>query len=121
MTDTSTDGRLPPGWSEVTAPDHIVAKYDPRTPTVFEYDDAAVGVHVVPADPAGARDDGGDWRVDVGHGRRDEFQHVDSFAHLDDREAALERATTFMQAFGDHADLPDEERLELAIEESKAE
>lgn len=118
MTDTSTDGRLPAGWREITAPDHIVEKYDPRTPTVFEFADAPVGVHVVPAEPVGARGDR-EWRVDVGHGRRDEFQHVDSFAHLGDREAALEVAAAFMQAFCDRTDLPKEERIELAIEDAK--
>lgn len=121
MADTpSTDRTLPTGWTEVTAPDHIVEKYDARQPTVFEFDAAAVGVHIVPAEPNTAHADRESWRVDVGHGVRDEFQHVDSFAHLDGRETAIDVAAAFMQAFADRTDLPDEERIAMAMDDARA-
>lgn len=105
---------MPDGWTEVTNPDYIVEKYDPRAPTLFEFDGDTVGVHVLPDEPNVPHADREAWRVGFVRGERDNLQNAEPFDHCHGRETALHVAYDFMHAYNDYADLPDEERVEKA-------
>jgi hypothetical protein len=51
VSETPTDRAVPDDWAEVSNPDYIVEKYDPRAPTLFEYDERGDGGRVEIAKP----------------------------------------------------------------------
>ncbi len=90
---------VPDDWSEVTNPDYIVEKYDPRPVILFTHDEDDVGVHVLPDEPIAPHSDTERWRVGAIEGNRDEFEEAEPFAHLHGHENALEVAEAFMTAY----------------------
>lgn len=101
MTETPADRPVPDDWHEVTNPDYIVEKYDPRAPTLFEYDDADVGVHILPDEPNAPHADREAWRVGFVRGTRDNLERAEPLVHVHGRDTAFHGAHVFMAAFDD--------------------
>ncbi|PSP56434.1 hypothetical protein BRC72_12270 [Halobacteriales archaeon QH_7_66_36] len=89
----------PVGWTEIESPPAIVAKYDPREPTLFEHGPDLIAVHVLPeTQHVRRRDDR--WRVGVVHGGGENFEGSEPIrTNLDDRPAALSLAESFMAGY----------------------
>lgn len=109
---------LPEGWSEVSHPDHIIEKYDPRPVTLFTHEEYEVGVHVLPLDPVAPHMESHDYRVGYLHGGENEFDHIEPIARTEDFEDGLEVARTFMTVF-DEASGDVEERVDAGIEAAR--
>ncbi|WP_276259341.1 hypothetical protein [Haloglomus litoreum] len=92
----------PEAWTEVERPPHVVGKYDPRQPTLFEHGGRDLAVHVLPdaTRPTGTGVEGADtWRVGLVRGSATEFQAVEPVAEaVEGRDRALTLARRVMRA-----------------------
>jgi hypothetical protein len=109
-----TDRALPEHWTEVTNPDYIVEKYDPRAPTLFEHGERDIGVHILPDEPNTPHADTDRWRLGFVRGNRDDLEAAEPIVHADSREAAFHAAHVFMDAYGEHGGLDGDERIDAA-------
>jgi hypothetical protein len=98
MTESPPDRAVPAGWSEVTSPDYIIEKYDPRLPTLFEADDRDIGVHILPDEPNTPHADQDAWRVGFVRGHRDNLEAAEPIARCAGRDTAFHLAHEFMAA-----------------------
>jgi hypothetical protein len=100
----------PAGWTEVERPPHVVGKYDPRRPTLFEHGERRLAVHVLPdtTRPTGPGGEGGDhWRVGLVRGSATGFEAVEPVAEaVAGRDRALALARRVMRAVTHHSELP---------------
>lgn len=97
MGDRSTP--CPADWSEVSDPDGIMAKYDPRPVTLFTCERREVGIHALPAEPNSPHADTSEYRLDFVEGGDGDWGAPEPFARAPDFQAALSVAETFMEAF----------------------
>ena len=90
----------PTGWSEVEQPPEIIEKYNPRDPTLFEYDgEEPIAVHVLP-ETQNVHDRSEQWRVGVVHGGKTNFEGTDPIrTGIADRSGALAVAEEFMLGY----------------------
>jgi hypothetical protein len=89
----------PATWTEVESPPHIVTKYDPHEPTLFEHDEDDVAVHVLPVGTSSPHDEER-WRVGFVRGGRTEMEAVEPIAtDVPDRESALHLARDAMEVY----------------------
>jgi len=110
---TEPDRAVPADWHEVTDPDYIVEKYDPRAPTLFEYEGADIGVHILPDEPNAPHADREAWRVGFLRGHRDNLERAEPLVHVHGRDTAFHGAHLFMDAFN-AAEGGVEERVDAA-------
>ena len=101
MTEDSENRAVPADWHEVTNPDYIVEKYDPRAPTLFEYNEADIGVHILPDEPNTPHTDHEAWRLGFVRGHRDDLDKAEPLVHVHGRDTAFHAAHVFMDAFDD--------------------
>jgi len=114
VTDTASDRAVPGGWAEVSNPDFIVEKYDPRAPTLFEHDEREIGVHILPAEPNVAHSDTYRWRLGFVKGNRDNLEKAEPILIVHGRENASHAAHVFMAAYNEYDERDDETRVEAA-------
>lgn len=90
----------PTGWSEIEQPPEIVEKYNPRDPTLFEYDGAEpIAVHVLP-ETQNIHDREERWRVGLVHGGKTNFEGAEPIrTGIADRSGALAVAEEFMTGY----------------------
>ncbi|MFB6221194.1 MAG: hypothetical protein ABEH90_07125 [Halolamina sp.] len=120
MTEPPENRAVPAEWSEVTNPDHIIEKYDPRLPTLFEYEGGDIGVHILPDEPNTPHADDDAWRLGFVRGHRDNLEGAEPLVHCHGRDTAFHLAHMFMDAFND-ATGDQQERVEAAKETVAAE
>jgi hypothetical protein len=106
---------VPDGWTEVERPPHVVAKYDPRRPTLFEHPGRDLAIHVLPdatrptgtSAAAGGDAPGDRWRVGLVRGSVTAFETVEPVAEsIAGRDRALALARRMMRACSHHSDMP---------------
>lgn len=113
---------IPDGWTEATGADYVTEKYDARPVALFVSETADVGVHVVPADPNLSHTETERWRVGSVEGGRDgdDLAPAEPLVVVEGRDAAVQRARAFMDAF-ENADGDDAERRRAAEDAVAAE
>ncbi|GAB7094776.1 hypothetical protein JCM30237_19290 [Halolamina litorea] len=114
MTESTSERAVPADWAEVSNPDYIVEKYDPRAPTLFEYADRDIGVHILPAEPNVAHSDTHRWRLGFVKGHRDNLEEAEPVVLVHGRENAYHAAHVFMETYNEYDDRDHEVRVEAA-------
>ena len=114
MADDLTDRAVPDDWAEVSDPDEIAEKYDPRVPTLFEYAGREIAVHILPDEPNTPHADSTRWRLGFVRGSRDNLKGATPIVHVHGRENASHAAHVFMTTFNEQAELPEQERIDAA-------
>ena len=114
MSETPTDRAVPDDWAEVNNPDYIVEKYDPRAPTLFEYEERDIGVHILPAEPNVPHADTERWRLGFVRGNRDNLEKAEPVVLVHGRDTAFHAAHVFMETYDEYDDRDDGDRVEIA-------
>ena len=120
MSEPSEDRALPEDWREVSNPPSIVEKYDPRLPTLFEYADREIGVHIVPTEPNTPHADQDACRVGFVRGSRDDLESAEPIVHCHGRDTAYHLAHEYMTAYNEADELDDRARIEAAKDAATA-
>lgn len=94
-----SDTQLPPEWEEVTNPEFVDDKYDPRPVTAYRREADDVSVRVLPATTNTAHDDNDVYQVRVAVGEQQSPDRVDRVADDVERDAALDAAAAFAEAY----------------------
>lgn len=97
---------IPASWTERERAPHVVGKYDPRRPTIFEHAERDLAVHVLP-DATRPTSEADVWRVGLVRGSATRFEAVEPVAEaVEGRDRALALARRVMRACTHHSDLP---------------
>jgi len=97
MADDLTDRAVPDDWAEVSDPDEIAEKYDPRVPTLFEYAGREIAVHILPDEPNTPHADSTRWRLGFVRGSQDNLKGATPIVHVHGRENASHAAHVFIE------------------------
>ncbi|WP_058366360.1 hypothetical protein [Haloparvum sedimenti] len=102
MTSDESEARdrpLPGPWTEVESPDHIVSKYSPREPALFERADRERAVHIRPDEPDLPHADRREWVVGLVRGDAENFVGAEPIARVHGRGNAYHVAVAFAEAY----------------------